>query len=424
MRIDKITLQNFRCFEQLEVEFLPNFNVIIGNNGTGKSSLLKALRIALEIFMGEVNSKPTYPLGNNNNTRLKYFEKTNTIEEQLPTILEAQVTLQNTKDIIFRATREPNTSADNSHITHLGVVNSNAGDNKFNIYEMVQQVRSGTEIMLPVVAYFSPFRKFETTDKEVDIIGAKSRLVGYEDAIDEKFDFGTFANWFKNQELIFLQEGKKDFRLELISKAVSFCIPNCESISYSVKLNTILAKFKDEKFTPIDLLSDGFKSMLAMVADIAYRCINLNPHLGENALESAGVVLIDELDVHLHPNWQKKVVKMLKTAFPNIQFIVTTHSPLILHSLELGDRIINLEDNQVDYVDNMFGRDANDTLLQIMDTKIETPFLKEYVGLVESGKGKTEEALKIRQKIENLVGRDYKELAKVDALMQFYNKNV
>jgi predicted ATP-binding protein involved in virulence len=188
-------------------------------------------------------------------------------------------------------------------------------------------------------------------------------------------------------------------------------------------MNSIIAKFKDEQFIPIDLLSDGFKSMLAMVADIAYRCITLNPHLGEKALESSGVVLIDELDVHLHPNWQQKVAKMLKATFPNIQFIVTTHSPLILHSLELGDRIITLEDNQVYYHDNKFGRDADDTLLQIMDTKIETPFLKEYLELIETGRGRTSEALALRQKIEDLVGHDYKELAKVDALMQFYNKD-
>lgn len=413
MRIDKITLQNFRCFEQLEVEFLPNFNVIIGNNGTGKSSLLKALKIALNFFINEIDKREE--LNIDKDIRIKYFEKTHTIEKQLPAKLSFDSFLSN--KLPYKVNKE---------ITNLGT--GKVGTTDFtganHIQDLLQNVRNGAEIILPVIAYFSPFRKFETTNKEVEIIGAKSRLVGYDNAIDEKFDFETFANWFKNQELIFLQEGKKDFRLELISKAVSFCIPNCESISYSIKLNTILAKFKDEKFTPIDLLSDGFKSMLAMVADIAYRCINLNPHLGENALESTGVVLIDELDVHLHPNWQKKVVKMLKTAFPNIQFIVTTHSPLILHSLELGDRIINLEDNQVYYNDNMFGRDANDTLLQLMDTKVETPFLKEYFEFIETGKGKTAEALALRQKIENLVGSDYKELAKADALMQFYNKNV
>jgi predicted ATP-binding protein involved in virulence len=397
--------------------------VIIGNNGTGKSSLLKALKIALEVFIGAMNDKPTYLLKNDNNTRLKYFPTTHTIEYQLPTILEVQATLQDSKEVIFYATKETNTTMDSCGIHPLGTTKS-------KVYEMLQQVRSGSEVMLPIVAYFSPFRRFETITKEPEIIGAKSRLVGYEDAIDEQFNFGTFANWFKNQELILLQEltflqesTKKNFRLELVRKAVSLCIPDCETIFYSIKMNSIIAKFKDEQFIPIDLLSDGFKSMLAMVADIAYRCITLNPHLGEKALESSGVVLIDELDVHLHPNWQQKVAKMLKATFPNIQFIVTTHSPLILHSLELGDRIITLEDNQVYYHDNKFGRDADDTLLQIMDTKIETPFLKEYLELIETGRGRTSEALALRQKIEDLVGHDYKELAKVDALMQFYNKD-
>jgi predicted ATP-binding protein involved in virulence len=406
---------------------LPNFNVIIGNNGTGKSSLLKALRIALDIFITEINDKSIYPLSDKSNIRLKYFEKTTTLEFQLPIILEFQIKIEETKKIAFRITREISTDVPKkvdieNNIQFLGTVNLNANNESDALYEILKSVRNGEDVMLPICAYFSPFRKYETTNKEVEIIGAKSRLVGYDNAIDEKFDFETFANWFKNQELIALQENQKWFRLELIRKAVSICIPECETIFYSVKINTIVVKFKDGKFTPIDLLSDGFKSMLAMVADIAYRCVTLNPHLGENALESAVVVLIDELDVHLHPNWQKKAVKMLKTAFPNIQFIVTTHSPLILHSLDLGDRIINLEDNQAYYVDNMFGRDANDTLLQLMDTKVETPFLKEYFEFIETGKGKTAEALALRQKIENLVGSDYKELAKANALLNFYKQ--
>jgi predicted ATP-binding protein involved in virulence len=392
---------------------LPNFNVIIGNNGTGKSSLLKALKILLNFFVNEIERKTELTI--DDDIRIQYFEKTHTIEKQLPARLSFDSFLSN--NLPYKVSKE---------VINLGTGKTGniyvEGNN--HIHDLVQNARNGEAIDLPIVAYFSPFRKYETTNKEVEIIGAKSRLVGYDNAIDEKFDFETFANWFKNQELIALQEGKKDFRLDLVRKAVSICIPDCETIFYSIKMKSIVAKFKNEKFTPIDLLSDGFKSMLAMVADIAYRCINLNPHLGENALESAGVVLIDELDVHLHPNWQKKVVKMLKTAFPNIQFIVTTHSPLILHSLDLGDRIINLEDNQVYYNNNMFGRDANDTLLQLMDTEIETPFLKEYFEFVETGKGKTAEALALRQKIEDLVGRDYKELAKADALMQFYNKNV
>jgi hypothetical protein len=83
--------------------------------------------------------------------------------------------------------------------------------------------------------------------------------------------------------------------------------------------------------------------MIGMVADIAYRCVTLNPHLNQKALEKTnGLVLIDEIDLHLHPKWQKRVVNDLKKTFPQIQFIATTHSPFIVQSLQ-SDEVINLD---------------------------------------------------------------------------------
>ena len=95
------------------------------------------------------------------------------------------------------------------------------------------------------------------------------------------------------------------------------------------------------------MMSDGYRNMIGMIADIAYRCIKLNPHLGVNALkETNGLVLIDKLDLHLHPSWQKAIVKELTTSFPKIQFVATTHSPFIVQSLA-KDQTINLEDQEL-----------------------------------------------------------------------------
>src|SRR5690606_8031953 len=97
------------------------------------------------------------------------------------------------------------------------------------------------------------------------------------------------------------------------------------------------------KRLPHSLMSDGVKRMLGIVTDIAYRCVVLNGFLGNNAVkESRGLVMIDELDLHLHPTWQKQVVGDLKRAFPKIQFVATTHSPFIVQSLK-SDELINLD---------------------------------------------------------------------------------
>uniref|UniRef100_UPI002147E7E0 AAA family ATPase n=1 Tax=Endozoicomonas sp. SESOKO2 TaxID=2828743 RepID=UPI002147E7E0 len=97
----------------------------------------------------------------------------------------------------------------------------------------------------------------------------------------------------------------------------------------------LVLRHKDKGILKVDQLSDGIKNMLAMVADIAYRCSHLNSHFGKDAAKlSKGIVLIDEVDMHLHPKWQQTVIEGLTNAFPNIQFIVTTHSPQVLSTID------------------------------------------------------------------------------------------
>jgi len=177
---------------------------------------------------------------------------------------------------------------------------------------------------------------------------------------------------------------------------------------------------KDGSIMPIDRLSDGLKNMLAMVGDIAYRCYSHNPHLGQEALTSPGIVLIDELDLHLHPRWQQHVVNDLKMTFPNIQFIATTHSPIILSCLDSEDKVILLDDNEVQYLTHTGGRDVNDILSIYMDAEIKNDDLDRYFQLIESGVGQSDEALALHSKIEQASGADYHELAHADLLLSFY----
>jgi len=140
---------------------------------------------------------------------------------------------------------------------------------------------------------------------------------------------------------------------EAMFHAIRTAIPYIKDIQYNKTYSDygefeVLADFEDGQPVERKLysnLSDGMKAMLNVVAEIAYRCIMLNGRFGERAIElSPGVVLIDEFDMHLHPNWQRHVVQDIKDAFPNIQFVTTTHSPFIVQSLE-ADELINLDGN-------------------------------------------------------------------------------
>ncbi len=103
----------------------------------------------------------------------------------------------------------------------------------------------------------------------------------------------------------------------------------------------IFFELPDGRILPISTLSSGYKIVFAMVGDLAVRCVNLNPNLGENAItETNGLVLIDEIDQHLHPILQQQIVGILRNTFPKLQFIVTTHSPHVIASAEEGEVMI------------------------------------------------------------------------------------
>ena len=147
--------------------------------------------------------------------------------------------------------------------------------------------------------------------------------------------------------LISVQEKRSLASLDAVYFAVVGCVEGVERALYDFELDDIALDFEDGERFPFGFLSDGQRSMAALAADIALRCVQLNPHLaGDAPYETQGIVLIDELDLHLHPNWQRVVVRNLTSLFPNVQFIATTHSPFIIQSLD-GHGLVNLSDQGV-----------------------------------------------------------------------------
>lgn len=168
------------------------------------------------------------------------------------------------------------------------------------------------------------------------------------------------------------------------------------------------------KILPFRMLSDGVRNMLAMVADIAYRAAVLNPQLEEQAAsETPGIVLIDEIDLHLHPKWQRKVVNDLRKTFPKIQFIATTHSPFIIQSLKDGE-LINLDklDNpiEVEEYENKSIEDIGENVMGIENIQRSERYqemmevAEEYYRLLEESKNADSERIKqLKQKLDVLI---------------------
>lgn len=137
---------------------------------------------------------------------------------------------------------------------------------------------------------------------------------------------------------------------------------------------------KDGEELDVNQLSQGEKSLLALVGDIARRLALLNPSL-DNPLEGEGVVMIDEVDLHLHPKWQHDLIDKLVATFPNVQFILTTHSPHVIS--DRNDILLySLDDGELTEMPNVYGEDANTVLTKIFDVDIRDSKVEEQFTII------------------------------------------
>ena len=326
MKIHTLQLRNFRKFEDYTFQFHPDFTVLIGDNASGKSSVLDALAVMLGTYIPKYQNGVVRGGIKNKDARLRIFEKYDqvTLELQKPTFLNAQGTLHG-NDLEWKR--------------KLGDRGKDARDFILIGEDDFTSVSNGEDVDLPILLYYGTGRLWDI-HRKVPIGTPDSRMDGYRNCLDPKSDHNLFEKWFSQLELSALQNNKKIAVLEAVREATMMCIPGAKRFYYDVANGALMIELEDEGYCLFNNLSDGYRNMVAMVADIAHRAARLNPHMGVNvATECSGVVLIDEIDLHLHPKWQRRVVGDLQKAFPKIQFIVTTHSPFIIQSLDPGEVI-------------------------------------------------------------------------------------
>ena len=212
----------------------------------------------------------------------------------------------------------------------------------------------------------------------------------------------------------------EDDELAFVNLALKKALPNeFEYIQYDTRTKSINVSISD-KVLEFGSLSDGERAIICLFGDIARRICLLNPDLGSDVIEKTdGVVLIDELDVHLHPAWQKKIVSGLISAFPKVQFIVTTHSPQILGEVREGE-IFFLKDGQVTVSKPAYGLSSNSILQELMGTKpltqsVDIYLNKAYEAIDENNFDEAEEFL---EKItKELNGRSTLETVQLESLI-------
>jgi predicted ATP-binding protein involved in virulence len=361
MRIDRLTVKNFKGFENKPFDFPRSidsptngngsFHLIIGQNGKGKTSALDALAVAAgSWFLGVRGEDSRHIQPEDIRVKVLQYGDTARIEQQLPVTVEAegQVTGQRmtwTRELLGKKTN------------WIKAKNIKAAAEK-----AVELMQHGDAVTLPLISYYGTGRLWqeprdmrelqgeEDSGREVkspqelpqlaedDLAKAfASRLAGYRFSIDPRCSPRDLLRWLKFEQQLALQEQHESQQFQAVKEAIRQAVEGCERVECHLRLGLLL-DIAGQPRLPFGALSDGQRNMIAMVGDLAFKAAQLNPHLGSEVLvRTPGIVLIDELDLHLHPCWQRHVVEDLRRMFPEVQFIATTHSPFIVQSMRDGE---------------------------------------------------------------------------------------
>ncbi len=345
MFIRAIEIENFRCFEKLHVALDRNCNVVIGSNGAGKTAFLEAVASSVSAYLIGFDGQ-TYFHISRDDIRRKRTLINHTIDEQylLPLRISACGEIAGTD-----FSREDwclelgNASGRASHKGIQKIIQYVAG--------IQSSLREGNpDIVLPVVSYYSTARLWKKKEKRrSDTRKSFMRQNGYLDCMAMETDAEKMYNWLRTKTLYKVQfnDSPEDLKcvMDAMKKSISAAFPSgkVKEVWYNISDDLLEVTCDDDQVFPYDFLGDGFKEVLGLVGDIAYRMSVLNPNLGERVLlETPGVVIIDEIELHLPPKCQSEILSILTSIFPKVQFIVSSHSPSVISSVR-KENLVELE---------------------------------------------------------------------------------
>jgi predicted ATP-binding protein involved in virulence len=332
LRVDRLHLQNFRGFADATIDLDPGLTLLVANNGGGKTATLDALSIVLGsiVSSGIAKRLNVEPRISADDVRIIDIDRKYR-EPNFPVMLSVAGILnhsQATWGRELRGVRGNNTTVEAAQARAWGD----------EIVELTADRNQTHDVSLPVLAYYGTGRVHrELRTKKQPPLGGTSRLHAYSHCLKGDSNFKGMTSWI-TKAAFDREKGEQQWApvLDGVYKAVESMLMSFDVIDVDVVLGLGgLALLTNSGWRSLDELSDGYRAVIALVADLAWRCGLLNAHHGASApSESEGVVLVDELDMHLHPEWQARVLSDLRRTFPKLQFVVSTHSPFLAGSVE------------------------------------------------------------------------------------------
>jgi predicted ATP-binding protein involved in virulence len=436
MRVQRLELTHFRGIRHLTLDFPENVTVLVGVNGAGKTSILEALRASLALLLKMVQQGVSEGVEGRalpNLPPIMYDSQGPRIRELSHYLQESDIQAgQRALSLVVDARTERSDLAWSitAQSTLPGEIALHGTWNKLTefAYELAERVDHDPLTPVPLAIYYAARHSAPRGDppsKEEDF---QNQLAAYENALTGSGLSSTsaFVSWFRRRE-DYENEKRldvatfRDSQLQAVRRAVEELLPGFSAPRIRRQPMRMVVRKGD---TEVDIkhLSDGERYLLTLGADIARRLALANPTAAQPELCSA-IVLIDEIETHLHPSWQRRVVPALTRAFPNSQFIITTHSPQVLSEVRPECiYMLHHEDGELRamHPDASFGRDSNRILEDLMGADERPSEIKQklssYFDLIDQGK--MDEARSIRQELESLIGSDEPEFTRADAILR------
>ena len=445
MHIQKVTIENFRCFENLEVNLDPDINIFVGNNGSGKSALLDAIAAAMFPYVAKIQENVNKDYQNRQESPVLQRDlpvRKEGHEQKKQAELNVSVTeFPNWKTVYKNPLSDNdnekinlnNTSLNFSQDAFQNLYNGNENINVENINsffvadefrelyiaigEKCNTLKKNPQSELSIIAYYKSDRHLINIS-DLENIPNKSfdRFDAFNNSLDATANFTDLANWFFIRDFQELREGKnrKDINFELpdlkqVRNAISTIIaPNARVYFSGATSAKLMVEWTMETGEKRELLlsqlSAGYRNMLALVMDFARRLAQANPDM-ENPLAAEAILMIDELDLHLHPTWQQKIIPDLKKVFPNTQIIATTHSPEVVTTVK-QNQVKILEDYQIKECPSptkgMKSSDIVRYVLGLSDLRPDTEESRTLTRLFEAiDNGQLEEAKRLKKELQH-----------------------